>query len=166
MSDATPAHGSPAHASTLQLVRQGEGMAELAVLGSDYRLHLVIDKPLDAQPGDRVTGIIRGNARRVDVVPSGGRFIEPSTGRPRRVQGRAVGGSVHAGTIHVNAGVVFVVRLTDPRQSVSDFSQGQLLAFDVERGATLDSVRVTAGGTRGASSPGIASTHEAPAANR
>ncbi|MEX0885436.1 MAG: hypothetical protein WD009_03255 [Phycisphaeraceae bacterium] len=111
----------------------------LAVEGTDYRLHLVPAGPIDAAVGARVRGVVRIEARRVDVVPAGGWFIEPVFGRPRRVQGRIVGGDVAANELHLKAGTGLVVKL-EPAQSAGDFAVGQMVSFDVKAGATFEVV--------------------------
>lgn len=130
-----------ATASPVAIGRLVETSAEgivLAVPETDYRLHLTTAKPLEADLRDKVRGTIHAAARRVDVVPSGGRYVEPVFGRPRRVQGRILAGDPAAGTLTVHAGVPVIARLTDPRQKVGDFSIGQLVSFDVERGARFE----------------------------
>src|SRR5690606_6648581 len=95
----------------------GDGMIVLGLPGTDYRVHLVCAQPpAGAKVRDRVRGTITANARRVDVVPSGGRYIEPVFGRPRRVQGRVIGGDPQANTITVDCVLPLVCKLTDPRQ--------------------------------------------------
>lgn len=111
----------------------------LSVTGTDYRLHLVPAAPIAAEMGDRVTGVVRAQARRVDKVPSGGRFIEPVFGRPRQVQGRVVGGDVQANVLYVHAGVPIHAALMAPQQA-GDFAIGQMVNFSVERGATFEPV--------------------------
>ncbi len=108
----------------------------LAVPGSDYRLHLVPVGTIDAQVDERVSGIIRAKARRVDVISAGGRFIEPVFGRPRRVQGRIIDGDPKANTITVLAAVPVTVSLM-PQQHTGQFAPGQMVSFDVEPGATF-----------------------------
>jgi len=121
-----------------RVVSLKDGEVVLAIPGTDYRLHLMVDD--GAEPNDRgeLGGEIVAEAKRVDVVGSGGRFVEPVNGRPRRVQGRIVGADVGRNAIVVQAGIgPMICRLTDERQSLSDFSIGQLVGFDVKRGARL-----------------------------
>lgn len=127
------------------LARTDDGII-LALPGTDYRLHLRVEQPLAAEVGDLVTGTIHGQARRVDVVPAGGRYIEPSVGRPRRVQGRVVGGDVVANTLLIRAAAVLTVRLM-PAQKASSFAIGQLVSFDVERGASFKATKATTDST-------------------
>jgi hypothetical protein len=109
----------------------------LAVPGSDYRLHLVPDGAIDAGINDRISGTISASARRVDVIKAGGRYIEPVFGRPRRVQGRIIGGDVKANTLTVLASVPVTVALM-PNQKAGKFAVGQMVSFDVEPGARFE----------------------------
>jgi len=92
-----------------------------------------------------VTGTIFCRAKRVDVVPSGGRFIEPVYGRPRRLQGRISEINPKANTITVDAGCPFVCEVTVGQKAPS-FQVDQLVSFDVERGARFELATAAAGG--------------------
>lgn len=123
----------------------------LSFANTSYVLHLLPVGPVKARPGEKVLGTIRARARRVDVVPSGGKYVEPVIGRPRRVQGRVVGRVVGRvagdsagggvgdgqGTIIVDAGVPMHCTLTDARQHAEDFAVGDLVSFDVLDGASF-----------------------------
>ena len=124
--------------------RPAPDLVELRVPGTDYRLHLVAPEHFDPTPGRKVAGVIQARARRVDIVGSGGRFLEPIYGRPRRAQGVIVGGSVDANTLEVRCGgPIIIATLTDPRQRTADFAVGQMVAFDIERGAEFGQTRAT-----------------------
>ncbi|WP_428388169.1 hypothetical protein [Mucisphaera sp.] len=110
----------------------------LKLAGTDYQLLLQCRGALPAE-GSKVTGVIAAKAKRVDVVPAGGRYIEPVAGRPRRVQGRVVAGDTGKNTLTVKAATAVVVSLMD-LQKTADFSVGQLVSFDVEPGATFEPV--------------------------
>ncbi len=112
-----------------------KGHVVFTVPNTSYELHLVPTAALAQRAGDRLIGIIRASARRIDVVETGGRFVEPVAGRPRRIQGRVVG--VDAGALVVDAGVPIHCTPTDPRQTASQFASGALVAFDVLEGATF-----------------------------
>lgn len=106
---------------------------------SNYHLHLVPvdgEKPLPAI-GKRIVGTIHAQARRVDVVDTGGKYVEPVAGRPRRVQGRVVDIDAKHRTITVDAGMAIHLRLTDGRQKAEQFSIGDLVSTDVLDGATF-----------------------------
>ena len=117
------------------LLEVGDGRIVLGVPETSYKLHLMVDEAVSAAVGSRVFGRIYARAKRVDVVRSGGRYIEPVIGRPRRVQGRTVAADAK-GRLIVSCGVPFICELT-ANQSVNDFGAGQLVSFDVERGASF-----------------------------
>ena len=111
----------------------------LSFANTSYVLYLLPAAPVRAEPGDKVVGTIQARARRVDTVPSGGKFVEPVIGRPRRVQGRVVGHGSSSGqdTIIVDAGVPMHFTLTDGRQHARDFPVGDMVSFDVLDGAAF-----------------------------
>ena len=117
-------------------------MVVLTFYNTQYELHLLpvgeIATPDSVKHGKRVEGRIRADAKRVDIVTSGGRYVEPVHGRPRRVQGSIVATDNTKNTITVNAGVPIECRLTDRRQTASQFEPGQFVSFDVMRGATFE----------------------------
>jgi hypothetical protein len=109
----------------------------LTVPDTSYQLHLLPATPITSPLGKRAVGIIRADARRVDLVKSGGRYVEPVAGRPRRVQGAVLTKDASANTITVAAGVPIVLRLTDPRQRADQFAEGDFVSCDVLDGATF-----------------------------
>ncbi|MEM1353686.1 MAG: hypothetical protein AAGC44_15145 [Planctomycetota bacterium] len=117
----------------------GEQTLVLKLPGTDYRLHLVPAEGSAFGVGQRVTGVVRAHAQRMDVVPAGGRYVEPVFGRPRRVQGRVTGGSVQRDEVYVKAGPGLVIQPMAP-QRAGDFAVGQMVSFDVKRGATFTPV--------------------------
>lgn len=106
---------------------------------SSYELHLE-DAPECAAaapaPGSRVVGVIMAEAMRIDIVRSGGRYVEPVAGRPRRVQGMVI--AVTPKQVVVDAGMPIHCTPTDPRQRPDDFKPGDFVSFDVRRGATFE----------------------------
>ncbi|MDX2115755.1 MAG: hypothetical protein SFZ24_09105 [Planctomycetota bacterium] len=128
-SDPSLARGVLAEASSDRVV--------LTIPGTDYQLHLGVYQRPAAAVGKRLIGRINASARRVDVVNTGGRYIEPVYGRPRRVQGQVT--AVHPGenSITVHAGAPMVCKLTDPRQKAEQFKVGDFVSFDVLAGATF-----------------------------
>jgi len=125
--------------TTGRVIAQADDHLELSIPGTDYRLTLATDAVLPPSLDQRITGVIHARARRVDVVRVGGRFVEPVFGRPRRLQGRIIGGDVAGDRIFVNCGgPVFVCELTDARQHAANFAVGQIVAFDIESGAKLE----------------------------
>jgi len=112
--------------------------ARVVFPNTSYNLHLLPTSPIKAEPGDRIAGRIAARARRVDVLPSGGKYIEPVIGRPRRVQGRVI--AHEGGALVVDAGVPIHCTLTDQRQGAADFPVGEMVSFDVLEGATFTQV--------------------------
>ena len=127
------AKGKLAEQETLQ---EGGAKVTLEVPETSYRLELLTLKPVDTPVGKPIAGTIRVSARRVDVVRTGGRYIEPVFGRPRRVQGRVL--SIDGGTnsITVQAGVPVVLKL-NRHQRADAFQLDDLVSCDVLPGATF-----------------------------
>lgn len=125
------------------------GAIVFALPGSNYLLHLRPLPGVDAvtvEPGHRLRGTIAVTARRVDIVRTGGRFVEPLVGRPRRVQGTVLAIDSHANTLTLNAGgaaavdglpLPIVVKLGDARQQAEQFPLDSLVACDVLDGGTF-----------------------------
>lgn len=109
----------------------------LSFYNTNYRTHLIPVGEITAPVGKRIQGVIRAEAKRVDVVRTGGKYVEPVLGRPRRVQGRIVEVDTARNALTVDAGMPIVCRLTDHRQRATDFEAGQFVSFDVLRGATF-----------------------------
>ncbi|MCB9845483.1 MAG: hypothetical protein H6811_05820 [Phycisphaeraceae bacterium] len=102
---------------------------------TSYRMHL---KPTGTAPGPlgkRIIGTIRAQARRIDRVGSGGRYVEPVYGPPRRVQGAII--AISDDALVVNAGVPIHCTPIERGQKVEDFEIGQFVSFDVLPGATF-----------------------------
>jgi hypothetical protein len=138
MSEAAATPVDPTAVPTISgtIAAVGEGFIELKVPGTDYRLKLVVGPEFAGEVGEKVTGVVRAQARRMDVIPAGGRYIEPVFGRPRRVQGRVSGGSVSDNAVYVTAGPRLCVTPLAP-QTAKDFALGQMVSFDVEPGASF-----------------------------
>ncbi len=107
---------------------------------TDYRIHLQVRDGgsllSGSEVGKPISGTIEAQARRVDVVHTGGRYIEPVYGRPRRLQGRIVELDRRKNTITVQCPCPIVCTLMSP-QEARGFELGQLVSFDIERGATF-----------------------------
>jgi hypothetical protein len=110
---------------------------QVRIPSTDYRIRLVPQEGLSVTAGAKIDGVIRAQALRMDVIPAGGRYIEPVQGRPRRVQGRVIGGNPSLNEVYVMAGPGIVVTPMAP-QRAGDFSIGQMVSFDVRNGATLE----------------------------
>jgi hypothetical protein len=106
------------------------------VPNTSYELHLRPVGAVKAESGKRIVGVIHAKARRIDLTQTGGQFIEPVMGRPRRVQGTVI--AVVGDAVVVNAGVPIHCTPTDARQQASQFTPGQFVGFDVLDGATFE----------------------------
>jgi hypothetical protein len=104
--------------------------------GTSYQMHLRVLAPVNRPLGKRIEGMIQAQARRIDVVGTGGRYVEPVYGKPRRVQGSIVAVDAAKGTLTVDAGMPIVCR-TNGIQQASDFKVGDLVTFEVAPGAVF-----------------------------
>lgn len=104
---------------------------------TNYHLHLKPTGPITTAIGKRIIGTITVSARRVDIVETGGKYVEPLTGRPRRVQGRIASIDARTNELVVDAGMSIHLKLTDPRQRADAFKPGDLVSCDVLEGATF-----------------------------
>lgn len=118
------------------LTRAGGETIVLSIPGTSYEIQLAVLKAPGTPVGMKISGVIRVQARRIDKVGSGGRYIEPVAGRPRRVQGSVIE-VLPDGTFVMNAGVPVVVKPTDARQKAADFAPGDFVSFDALPGATF-----------------------------
>ncbi|MFG0283164.1 MAG: hypothetical protein ACF8R7_01980 [Phycisphaerales bacterium JB039] len=124
-----------ARATLLEDAPEGGGIIKLAFPNTSYQVYLRTDGPVGVAPGKRVIGVIQAQAKRIDRVKTGGRYVEPVYGRPRRVQGTVV--AIADGRIVVNAGMPIHCAPTDPRQKASDFEPGDFVSFDILDGASF-----------------------------
>lgn len=113
------------------LAEQHDGKIVLSVPETDYRVHLNVYQPLSTAIGKRITGTIRAHSRRLDVVRTGGKYIEPVFGRPRRVQGVILAVNPAENTVTVDASLPMVLRLESGQKAdalhVGDFVSGDVL---------------------------------------
>ncbi|MEM1165777.1 MAG: hypothetical protein AAGI30_05735 [Planctomycetota bacterium] len=114
----------------------GKHLIVLSIPETSYELHLVSLQALETAIGKRAIGTIRVQARRMDSVETGGRYVEPVYGRPRRVQGRVIAIEPASNAITVDAGVPIECRL-NKHQKASDFAEGDFVSGDVLPGATF-----------------------------
>lgn len=104
---------------------------------TNYRVHLLPTAAITTEVGKRAIGTIHAKARRADVVTTGGRFVEPVFGRPRRVQGTVLSRDTSKNVLLVHAGFPIHCALTAPNQKAADFADGDFVSFDVMDGATF-----------------------------
>jgi len=104
---------------------------------TSYETHFIPAGPITAEPGKRILGKIHAKARRIDTVQTGGRYVEPVYGRPRRVQGSVIGVDSASNSVIVDATIPIHLSPTDARQKAADFQPGQFVSCDVLDGATF-----------------------------
>ena len=122
-----------------KLVEKDAERVVVAIPATNYRLYLAVDSPLDAAVGQTVTGRIHARAGKIDLVRSGGRYIEPVFGRPRRLQGRILEIGPGPDQLTVNCVAPFVCTVTtdqDPRA----FQRDQLIHFDIGPNAIFEPI--------------------------
>ncbi len=110
---------------------------KIAFPNTSYEMHLLPTGPISTPVGKRILGTIRAKARRVDTVETGGRYVEPVYGHPRRVQGTVIAADAASNSILVDASIPIHCTLTDARQKAADFQPGQFVSFDVLDGTTF-----------------------------
>lgn len=118
-----------------RLAEASDSMVVLTFSGTDYRMELRVTERPTTEIGKRVQGVIKGQARRIDVCGTGGKFVEPVYGRPKRVQGKIVAINMTAGTVTVDAGCASLVMKVDANQEAGDFNEGDFVTFAVLPGA-------------------------------
>lgn len=132
-----PTHARGTLAEVIAATATKPAFIVLQIPNSSYQLHLAPAGPISTPVGKRIVGIIRAEARRVDVVDTGGRYVEPVFGRPRRVQGAVIATNPTNATITVDAGIPITLKLLAPNQQPADFNAGDLVSCDVMEGATF-----------------------------
>ena len=108
----------------------------LSFAETSYEMRLIPTGPIDTPIGKRITGVIRVQARRIDIVQTGGRYVEPVYGRPCRIQGQIVATDLPGSTVTVAAPMPIVCK-TDGRQRAGDFQIGDFVTMGTEPGATF-----------------------------
>ena len=128
-----------ARGTLIEIINATATKPAFAVIGfhnTSYRTHLEFAQDITAKPGQTIAGTIYARAKRIDVCETGGRFIDPVFGRPRRIQGSII--AVGPDAIVVNAGMPVHCEPAAPGQRAEDFEVGQFVSFSVERGAVFE----------------------------
>ncbi len=119
-------------------------MVVLTVPNTDYRIHLMPAgddlSAFEARLGQKVIGIIRVDAKRIDRVGAGGRYVEPVLGRPRRVQGMVRAVTEDAVVVGSGNGLSLHLRPTAPGQSAGQFTTDDFVTCGVTDTATFELV--------------------------
>ena len=118
----------------------GEGTVVLAKPQTDYALELVVENGAALDVGSFARGEIRVRAAHMHRIKSGGRYIEPVAGPPRRVSGRVLEVDFHANVLVIDAGPFPVVCTPNGLQKATDFAPDQMVTMGVKPGATFVAV--------------------------
>lgn len=117
-----------------------DGTIVLAKPQTDYALELLVDEPVAKEPGAKIRGEVRVQAARMDVIETGGKYIEPVSGPPRRVAGRIVEIDPRANLVVVDAGPFNVVCTPHPLQKASKFRVDQMVTMGIKPGARFKAI--------------------------
>jgi hypothetical protein len=135
----------PAHGKVLSV---SNGGVVFAPANSTYQMQLATSEPYTGAIGKPIAAILRGKARKIYTVPSGGGFVSPIFGPPKIVQGWAL--YVDDRTVVIRGGVPFVIELPGSDDAV-DLSEGaiavgKMLNAVVFPGATFEVLTVATAG--------------------
>jgi hypothetical protein len=100
-----------------------DGRAIFLPAGTNYELRLNTASPYAGEVDTPIRALIRGAARKVYTVPSGGNFITPILGEPRIVQGRVLWADEK--TIVVQGGANFIIDLPAANSAI-DLDEGPI----------------------------------------
>jgi hypothetical protein len=132
----TAPQAHPAHTRALLHAASPDSVT-LALPGTDYLLTLAVYQQPGTPIGKRIVGTIHAKARRIDLVNSGGRYLEPVQGTPRRIQGPIIDVDTGRDTITIHAAAPIVCRLADPHQRADQFTPGDFVACDLLPGTSF-----------------------------
>lgn len=133
----TEAAATPSRKARAVLDEATNDRVVLTFPNTNYRLHLKVLKAPSTPVGKRIHGTVRVGARRIDNVRTGGAYIEPVYGEPRRVQGDVLAIDTADQTITINAGPCPIVVKVGPLQKAEQFKPGDFVSFDALSGASF-----------------------------
>lgn len=105
------------------------GIVTLRVPGNNYRNSFAVADEAGLAAGSRVRGKVMAPAWKVDRVETGGNYVEPLYGRPRRMQGTILSIDTAANTLTVQVGYEATCLLPE-RYRAADFVVGQRVGWD------------------------------------
>lgn len=107
-----------------------EGMVTLKTPNANYRNTFKLAGAAGGLAiGRRVTGTIHAPAWKADVVEQGGNYVEPLSGRPRRMQGNVLAVNPASNELTVHVGYDVTVKLPE-RYKAAAFPVGARIAWD------------------------------------
>jgi len=129
------------HATKGKVIAVNGSMVVFRPHNSTYELHLQAAGGTYAGPVDQpIDAVIRGTARKVYTVPSGGLFVTPIMGPPRIIQGRVK--DLVEGELSVSSGTILNVTLPTTKGAVEmangAIADGTLVNVVLQPGATLE----------------------------
>ncbi len=115
----------------LRLLESHADHIVVGIAGTQYRMHLAVAEPVTAEVGKRIAGHIIAQVWKVDFVSTGGAYIEPVYGKPRRIQGNVIGKTTGTNALIVEvASCPFVAQLPD-RWQAADIPPGTDVGLDI-----------------------------------
>jgi hypothetical protein len=111
-----------------KIIKTQDHIVVFAPTNTNYELHLTDKSGLDGIPAGMIEALLRVSGRKIWTVKSGGNFIEPIFGPPRKIQGRIR--YLDDQQMVVQAGTPIIVALpSDP--AAYDMSHGMLTVGDL-----------------------------------
>jgi hypothetical protein len=111
-----------------KIISVQDGMVVFAPANTNYKLHLQNKGDMDGKPAGMIEALLRVSGRKIWTVKSGGNFIEPIFGPPRKIQGRVR--YLDNEKMVVQTGAPFIVALpADP--AAYDMCHGMLTVGDL-----------------------------------
>jgi hypothetical protein len=127
-----------AHVARLYLVKKEADRVWLQIAGTSYQIELATTGPVTPSPQGRVRGVVRCSVWKLDEVSAGGAFIEPLSGRPRRVQGMVTGIIAGSNSVIIDVAGQPIVGDLPPRWDAKDVKVGSRVGLDVKEGSTFE----------------------------
>lgn len=128
------------HHARARLLDKSDAQVTLGFPETSYQVTLKTYQPVSTPIGKRVVGVIRVQGRRIDLVRTGGAYLEPVQGKPRRLQGEVLTIDTSGQTITVHVGAAPVVCKMPHGQRADSFKPGDFVAFDVLEGASFSAI--------------------------
>ncbi len=125
----------------LRLIETADQRVVVAIPNTNYQLHLQPEGTIDVAPGKRLRGVVRADVWKLDRVTSGGDYIEPVYGKPRRIQGHVLGAMPEGNGLIVEVHDCPFVGLLPERWDAAAIPLGARVGLDVRNVPTLEPIR-------------------------
>ena len=120
----------------VRVLRVQDGLATVAVPGSDYQLQLTVQEGASLGLGS-ATVLVRGVALKVHPTAGGGQFIEPAIGTPRIICGLLRSVDTSHRRLLVDAVIPMVIDV-DETTDLGALEMGRLVTTYVASGMTVE----------------------------